>query len=95
MRIGYFVKDSGETINDVRYFDNVTMFYDYPLDDHDKEEIVEDLSDLIWDQDDGWEWLDSGTEISLVIDGEYQGDFKVTVETTPVFSAEKVKKDDV
>lgn len=42
-----------------------------------------------YDNNDGWEWLETGEVITIVIDGKEIGDYEITVEYDPVFYVEK------
>lgn len=91
-KIGYYIKDHGQTIEDVTYFDeNAIVDLEDPID---IEGFVCDAAQWAWDYNDGWEWLNGGAMFSMVVDDEGIGDFNVYVDFDPSFSSSKVKDND-
>jgi len=88
--IKYFVRDSGETIED-------SIQTDVTWEGEDLGFIAELVANYAWDNNDGWEWLKFGAIIVLVTDRghglEELGDFEITVDYSPDFYAKSVKKE--
>jgi len=82
MKLGYYVKAQGQTIKDVTYLKNNYYadpnYYDY---------YAEDVCDYAWDHNDGWEWIRTGTVITLVLGDKEIGDFEINVDCRPTFTA--------
>jgi len=79
MRVGYFVKELGQTLKDTTYFKSVPFVTD-------EEDLVNDACEYAWDHNDGWEWLNEGTIIiTLVVEGKELGDFPISTEYDPRF----------
>lgn len=90
MRLGYYCKNQGQSLEDTIYFKDITE-HDYDQVYYD--DFAESASEHAWDHNDGWEWLRDGSVLTLVIDEKEIGDFKITVETEPVFYASKIKEE--
>ena len=84
--LGYYQKWGGGTIEDVEYT-TVKIRSDREVSNWD----IEDLCKYIWDYNDGWEWLNTGEEITVVIGGKEIGDYKIMVDFEPQFYTEKIK----
>lgn len=89
IKIGYFVKAHGQTMEDVVYFDRIKIGSNL-------EDALEDLAEMAcehaWGHNDGWEWLHEGVSIiTLVGDGKELGDFEIEVGHTPLFTVRKIK----
>ena len=87
MKIGYFIKDCGQTMEDTIYFDEQAIV-------NPKEEIIlwgnvwaEKASDYAWDHNDGWEWLRTGTVLTIVFGKEEMGDYEIELDNKPCFNA--------
>jgi len=89
MRVGYYIKDHGETRADVTYFDeDAKVDLAAPFD---VEDFVVAAAQWEWDYNDGWEWLGEGAVFSMVVDDEDIGDFNIHVDVQPTFSSSRVK----
>ena len=84
-RIGYFVKDNGETIEDVKYIDD--MVYN----SYRHEWMAEEIAEYAYSHHYGWDWMGKGCVITVVIDGEAIGDFEIDIRyDDPSFYATEV-----
>ena len=87
-KIGYFVKVLYETVDDTVYFteEDAEGCAECHL-----ESLAEEAAKYAWDLHDGWEWLETGTQITLVADGKVLGDFRIAVDFDPTFFATGVE----
>ncbi len=84
MNVAYYFKEQCETIEDAIscHVKNAHLIAE--------EAIAVHAAEHAWNHDDGWEWMNFGCVMSLVIDGKDVGDFKITVEEVPEFWARKL-----
>ena len=88
-KIGYFFKAHGETVEDAEYFTEAHKFKRT----RQKRLLAEEACEHAWGNRRGWEWLRDGAIVTLVIDGVEAGDFDITVESIPVFTAIEIKQE--
>lgn len=86
MELKYYIKGHSHTPEDAvtiktPAYGDLTLF--------DGDELAEMCASYAWDHNDGWEWLRDGETLSLILGGQEIGDYEITVETEPVFSARK------
>jgi len=86
MKVGYFIKDRGETLadGDTVYFDDD---YEVGFLKYDLRLLAAVAAEYAFHEEDGCEWIKTGVVFTIVVDGKEVGDFDITVESEPVFSA--------
>lgn len=92
--VGYFINDLAETIEDTEHTEDT--YARWQKTDGWKaelESIAERTADYIWSNCDGWDWAGNGMTLTLVNmeTKEILGEFEITVEAVPTFSASMVK----
>ena len=86
MKLGYYLKQHGQTIEDTIVFREINYSGDT------FEYWARQAAYDIWKKKDGWEWMSHGCIVSLVADEKDVGDFEIEVDVEPVFYAKKVKE---
>lgn len=84
--IGFYIKDGGDTVEDTIYTD---CLFDpkWPF-----RLQVDEICEWIMSNNDGSEWLETGTVLTIVIDGQEVGDYEITVDWEPTFYSEKIEE---
>ena len=87
VKLSYYVKGHCQTIEDATLVKEKA--YCDLGDEYSIKSLVVDVCEYAWLHNDGWEWLRSGSVISLVIDDVLFDDFEIEVESEPVFSCRR------
>ena len=89
MEVGFFIKDHGEGLDDTVYIP-----HDYLKYAHTNLAKAEACAEYGWAECDGMDWMYPTSVFTLVEGDEVIGDFEVTVDFDPVFSAREKKEND-